>query len=75
MTAGEFWRRFLRETGRGEDVICSEVFAFSEGEDQCLAAWRETHRRIFTEEGRRLGYAFTDETRVVFEDFRVIWQG
>ena len=32
-------------------------------------------RRIFTEEGRRLGCAFTDETRVVFEDFRVIWRG
>ena len=149
MTAEEFWKRFLRETGRGEDVICSEVFAFAEGEtaswlaeltlagrkrattscleayraegealpergelsvvtdgkgepkcviettevtvlpfgevtwalcsregeDECIETWRETHRRIFTEEGRRLGYAFTDETRVVFEDFRVIWRG
>lgn len=149
MTAGEFWRRFLRETGRGEETSCSEVFAFAEGEtaswlaeltqagrkrattscyeayraegealpqrgelsvvtdgkgepkcviettevtvlpfgevtwalcsregeDECIETWRETHRRIFTEEGRQLGYDFTDETRVVFEDFRVIWRG
>lgn len=147
MTAEEFWRRFLRETGRGEDTRFSEVFAFAEGEtadklagltlagrkrattscleaycaegealpekgelsvvtdgkgepkcviettevtvlpfgevtweicrregeDERLETWRETHRRIFTEEGRRLGYDFTDETRVVFEDFRVIY--
>lgn len=149
MTAEEFWKRFLRETGRGEDASCYEVFAFAEGEaaswlaeltlagrkrattscleayrtegealpergelsvvtdgkgepkcviettevtvlpfgevtwalcsregeDECIETWRETHRRIFTEEGRRLGYDFTDETRVVFEDFRVIWRG
>lgn len=149
MTAEEFWKRFLRETGRGEDTSCYEVFAFAEGEaadelaeltlagrkrattscyeayraeneplprkgelsvvtdgqgeprcviettevrvlpfgevtwalcsregeDECIETWQETHRRIFTEEGRRLGYAFTDETRVVFEDFRVIWRG
>ncbi len=40
MTAGEFWRRFLRETGRGEDAICSAVFAFTEGEDERLETWR-----------------------------------
>lgn len=149
MTAEEFWKRFLRETGRGEDTDCYEVFAFAEGEtadwlaeltlaggkrattscyeayraenaplpergelsvvtdgkgeprcviettdvtvlpfcevtweicrregeDECLETWQETHRRFFNEEGRRLGYAFTEETRVVFEDFRVIWRG
>ena len=43
-----------------------------EGEDETLASWREHHERYFREEGRELGYAFTDDMDVVFEDFEVV---
>ncbi len=44
-----------------------------EGEDDSLSSWQETHFRIFTEEGADLGYTFTGDTPVVFEDFWVIY--
>ena len=49
--------------------ICSR-----EGEDETLTSWQNTHFPLFTEEGRREGYAFTWDTPVVFEDFQVIYQ-
>jgi len=45
-----------------------------EGEDECLETWQEGHRHFFTEEGRQLGYQFTETTPVVFEDFEVVHQ-
>lgn len=48
--------------------ICSR-----EGEDDCLESWRRGHRRFFTEEGRELGYEFSEDMPVVFEDFRVVY--
>ena len=45
-----------------------------EGEDETLASWKEKHAHFFTEEGKILGYTFTDEMLVVFEDFEVSYQ-
>ncbi|MGL5617172.1 MAG: ASCH domain-containing protein [Sarcina sp.] len=44
-----------------------------EGEDDNLESWRKNHIRFFTNEGVKLGYRFTEEMPVVFEDFKVIF--
>lgn len=44
-----------------------------EGEDDSLASWKAGHTRFFTREGEALGYAFSEDMPVVFEDFRVVW--
>lgn len=45
-----------------------------EGEDDCLFSWQRSHTRFFTEEGKQLGYLFTEEMPVVFEEFAVVYQ-
>lgn len=45
-----------------------------EGEDLNLQSWQTTHFDIFTKEGEELGYKFTLDTPIVFEDFRVIYR-
>lgn len=49
--------------------ICSR-----EGEDDSLESWREEHIRFFSNEGKEIGYEFTEDMLVVFEDFEVIYQ-
>ena len=49
--------------------ICSR-----EGEDESLESWQAKHRRFFTEDGRQLGYLFTEDMPVIFEDFEVVYQ-
>ena len=49
--------------------ICSR-----EGEDDSLESWREGHIRFFSNEGKEIGYEFTEDMLVVFEDFEVIYQ-
>jgi len=44
-----------------------------EGEDECLETWQDGHRRCFAEEGRALGYEFSEDMQVVFEDFELIF--
>ncbi len=44
-----------------------------EGEDDCLETWREGHARYFTEEGKELGYEFSEDMPVLFEDFEVVY--
>ena len=44
-----------------------------EGEDECLETWREGHARYFTEDGRELGYEFSEDMPVLFEDFEVVY--
>ena len=46
--------------------------ALREGEDDSLESWRANHERFFREEGESLGYAFTDDMEVVFEDFELV---
>lgn len=50
------------------------ALAKREGEDENLASWREGHERFFRSEGKLLGYQFTPEMLVVFEDFHVVYQ-
>ena len=45
-----------------------------EGEDDTLASWQRGHQRFFTEEGKELGYEFTEDLPVVFEEFEVVYQ-
>jgi uncharacterized protein YhfF len=43
-----------------------------EGEDDSLESWRRNHERFFREEGVELGYSFSDDLDVVFEEFEVV---
>lgn len=49
--------------------ICSR-----EGEDDCLEAWKRGHEKFFTEDGKALGYEFSQDMPVVFEDFKVVFK-
>ena len=42
------------------------------GEDDTLEYWRKNHEKFFTEEGKDLGYKFSEEMEVIFEEFEVI---
>ena len=44
-----------------------------EGEDNTLESWQKGHRNFFAEDGKVLGYEFTESMPVVFEDFEVIF--
>ncbi len=43
-----------------------------EGEDDSLESWRRSHERFFREEGAELGYSFSEDLDVVFEEFEVV---
>jgi len=45
-----------------------------EGEDDTLESWQQGHARVFTEEGVQMGYRFSPDMPIVFEDFRVIYR-
>lgn len=45
-----------------------------EGEDDTLESWLKGHTRFFKEEGKILGYEFTEDMPVVFEDFEVVYK-
>lgn len=45
-----------------------------EGEDESLESWRSGHIKYFKEEGKNLGYEFSEDLPVVFEDFQVVYQ-
>jgi uncharacterized protein YhfF len=44
-----------------------------EGEDDTLESWQRGHRHFFTEEGKVMGYEFTEDMPVVFEDFEIVY--
>ncbi|MGG7178389.1 ASCH domain-containing protein [Clostridium paraputrificum] len=44
-----------------------------EGEDDTLESWQKGHRNFFSADGKELGYEFTEDMPVVFEDFKVIF--
>jgi uncharacterized protein YhfF len=44
-----------------------------EGEDDTLESWQKGHRHFFTEEGKELGYVFSESMPVIFEDFKVVY--
>lgn len=43
-----------------------------EGEDNDLASWQRHHQSFFAAEGAELGYIFTEDMPIVFEEFEVI---
>lgn len=43
-----------------------------EGEDETLDSWKRSHERFFTREGEVLGYHFSPQMPVVFEEFEVV---
>lgn len=43
-----------------------------EGEDDSLESWRKNHREFFIEEGKELGYQFSEDMEVIFEEFEVV---
>lgn len=45
-----------------------------EGEDDNLESWQRGHRTFFINEGKALGYQFTEDMPVVFEDFKVVYK-
>ena len=49
--------------------LCSK-----EGEDDNLESWREGTMRFFIAEGKEMGYQFTEDLVVVFEEFAVVYQ-
>jgi uncharacterized protein YhfF len=49
--------------------ICSR-----EGEDECLETWQEGHRHFFLLDCEEMGYKFTEDMPVVFEDFEVVYR-
>ena len=44
-----------------------------EGEDENLESWIEGHTKFFSSEGSMLGYNFTEDMPVVFEDFKMVF--
>ncbi len=45
-----------------------------EGEDDDLESWQKGHTTFFKNEGIQLGYEFSIDMPVVFEDFKVIYK-
>ena len=45
-----------------------------EGEDDNLESWRKGHISFFRAEGKELGYTFSEDMPVIFEEFEVVYQ-
>lgn len=45
-----------------------------EGEDDNLESWQRGHRTFFINEGKALGYQFSEDMPVLFEDFKVVYK-
>lgn len=43
-----------------------------EGEDDTLESWQRNHEHLFIQEGKALGYTFSEDMLVIFETFEVI---
>lgn len=52
----------------------TEEDAYIEGEgDKTLKYWREVHKSFFEEEYKSLGWKFSEDIEVVFEEFKVVY--
>ena len=45
-----------------------------EGEDDNLESWQRNHRKFFTEDGKEVGYEFSEDMPVIFEEFKVVYK-
>lgn len=53
----------------------SEAHAYKEGEgDRSLAYWREVHEKFFTDCLKEAGLSFSEDMKVVCEEFEVIYK-
>ena len=43
-----------------------------EGEDDTLESWQNNHSAFWIEEGKELGYTFSEDMPIVFEEFEVL---
>lgn len=46
-----------------------------EGEDENLESWKRGHISFFQEDAKELGYVFSEDMPVVFEEFEVVYTG
>ncbi len=66
--------RCVIKTTRVQIIPFNEITleqALKEGEDKTLEAWRETHRVVYSRNAEQLGLEFSEESKIVYEDFRV----
>lgn len=66
--------RCVIKTTRVQIIPFNEITleqALKEGEDKTLEAWRETHRAVYSRNAEQLGLEFSEESKIVYEDFRV----
>jgi len=49
-------------------------YARKEGEDQNIEQWRENHIEFFKDEADLMGYDFSEDMPVVFEEFEVVYK-
>ena len=45
--------------------------ALKEGEDTTLEAWRDTHREVYSRNAEQLDFEFSDDSKIIYEEFRV----
>jgi uncharacterized protein YhfF len=45
-----------------------------EGEDENLESWQKGHIAFFEAEGKEIGYTFSEDMPVIFEEFQVVYQ-
>jgi uncharacterized protein YhfF len=45
-----------------------------EGEDDNLESWRQGHIKFFTNDGQEVGYEFTEDMPVIFEEFTMVYK-
>ncbi len=48
--------------------------AQKEGEDENFAQWHDRHNDLFNEDAKIMGYEFTPDINVIFQQFRVIYR-
>lgn len=44
-----------------------------EGEDDSLESWRNAHSAFFEQDGSEIGFDFSEDMQVVFEEFEVVY--
>ena len=66
--------RCVIKTTRVQIIPFNEITleqALKEGEDETLEEWRETHRNVYVKNAEQLGLDFSEDSKIVFEEFRV----
>lgn len=43
-----------------------------EGEDDTLESWQRNHKAFWLEEGKEIGYTFSEDMPIIFEEFEVL---